>query len=166
MTLAVSIRAEQLGDCGPICQVIHEAFRNHPHSSQTEHLTVNALRAAGALELSLVATAGNQLVGHVAFTRVEISDNTDGWYGLGPVAVKPEFHGRGIGTALIESGLAGLQERRAHGCVLLGDPKFSDRFGFSKLPRPRTRGSATEILPRSASRRGVDGRTRYLPPGV
>ena len=70
------------------------------------------------------------MIGHVAFSRVEISDGTTDWYGLGPVSVTPELQRRGIGSALIRAGLARLQELGARGCALVGDPAYYKRLGF------------------------------------
>ena len=46
------------------------------------------------------------------------------------MAVLPDHQGRGIGRALVETGLDALRARGACGCVLVGDPAFYSRFGF------------------------------------
>ena len=81
------IRKEESTDIEAITQVTIAAFENHPISRQTEHFIINALRAAGALTISLVAEIDGQVVGHIAFSPIAISDDTTNWYGLGPVAV-------------------------------------------------------------------------------
>ena len=48
---------------------------------------VEALRAAGALSVSLVAVVDGDVVGHIAFSPVTVSDGRSGWYGVGPVSV-------------------------------------------------------------------------------
>jgi putative acetyltransferase len=53
-----------------------------------------------------------------------------GWYGLGPISVRPELQGRGIGSLLMQAALRIMRERGAAGCVLLGDPAYYSRFGF------------------------------------
>lgn len=130
MTRAVSIRTETASDAAAIAAVTAVAFRNHPFSDQSETRILEALRADGALALSLVAEVDRQVVGHVAFSLVSISDRTSDWYGLGPVSVLPAFQGQGIGRALIEQGLEKLQQLGAKGCVLLGEPELYQRFGF------------------------------------
>jgi putative acetyltransferase len=126
----LTIRSERPADIPVISAITREAFRTHPHSHQTEEFIIQALRKAGALAVSLVAEVDAEVVGHVTFARVEISDGTSDWYGLGPIAVKPERQGSGIGRALIENGLEALWQLGARGCVLVGEPALYERFGF------------------------------------
>lgn len=124
------VRPETSADFARIRQVNAEAFKNHQYSRQTEHLIVEALRDAGALEISLVAEEAGEVLGHVAFSRAAIGDASCDWYLLGPIAVWPGRQGQGIGRALVEAGIAELRERGAQGCALVGDPAFYGRFGF------------------------------------
>ena len=128
------IRNETESDVEAIFEVTKAAFENHSHSHQTEQFIVNALRAANALTVSLVAEVDGKVVGHVAFSPVTISDGSHNWYGLGPVSVSPECQKQGIGKSLIQEGLALLKAVGAKGCVLVGDPKYYERFGFKNLP--------------------------------
>jgi len=130
----VIVRTETDRDREGIRQVNIAAFRGHPYSQQTEHLIVEALRAAGALEVSLVAESDGEVVGHIAFSAASIGSSSSGWFLLGPVAVQPARQGEGIGRALVEAGLDALRSRRAGGCVLVGDPAFYVRFGFGHDP--------------------------------
>jgi putative acetyltransferase len=127
----VILRPESDRDLAAIREVNIAAFQGHPYSQQTEHLIVEALRAADALELSLVAESDGEVVGHIAFSAAAIGGSSTGWYLLGPVAVKPVRQGEGIGRALVEAGLDALRSRGAGGCVLVGDPAFYGRFGFT-----------------------------------
>jgi putative acetyltransferase len=127
----ISIRSETANDYDAVRHVNIEAFRNHPISRQTEHLIVDALRAAGALAVSLVAVSDGRVVGHIAFSGARVGDSEAGWFLLGPVAVLPDVQGQGIGSALVDSGLARLRAGDASGCVLVGDPVFYGRFGFA-----------------------------------
>jgi putative acetyltransferase len=126
----MEIRQECPEDVDAIRDLITFAFKGAPHSSQTEAAIVAALRREGALTLSLVAIEDGALVGHVAFSPVTINGETNGWYGLGPVAVRSERQRRGIGRALIQEGLDHLREMNAEGCVVLGNPAYYSRFGF------------------------------------
>jgi putative acetyltransferase len=128
------IRTETPADVGAITAVTVAAFRNQPFSHQTEHFIVHALRAANVLTISLVAEVDGQVVGHVAFSPVAVSDGTKSWYGLGPVSVLPEHQRQGIGSALINEGLFSLRALDARGCALVGDPRYYERFEFRNSP--------------------------------
>lgn len=130
MNETVTIRNETPGDEAVIAEVTVAAFRDLEVSGQTEHLIIDALREAGALTLSLVAERAGNVVGHIAFSPVTISDGTEDWYGLGPVSVLPEHQRQGVGTALIEEGLSRLKSIHARGCCLVGHPAYYTRFGF------------------------------------
>jgi putative acetyltransferase len=126
----VILREERPGDEVAIGAITAAAFAGKSYSDQTEPEIIERLRVAGALDLSLVAEDDGEIVGHVAFSAVEIADGAGGWYGLGPVSVRPDRQGEGIGSALIRRGLADLAGLGACGCVLVGSPKFYPRFGF------------------------------------
>jgi predicted N-acetyltransferase YhbS len=142
------IRAERPGDLDAIRGVTTAAFAGAAHSSGTEAAIVDAVRKAGALTISLVAVEGQEIVGHVAFSAVTIDARPGAWFGLGPVSVRPDRQGAGIGTALIESGLARLRATGAEGCVVLGDPRYYARFGFLCEPALRYPGVPAEYFQR------------------
>ena len=128
------IRNETESDIEVIAEVTKTAFATCPYGEHTEQFIISALRAAGALSVSLVAQIDESVVGHVAFSPVTISDGNPHWYGLGPVSVLPQHQRQGIGMALIREGLSLLQARGAQGCVLVGPPAYYQRFGFRNLP--------------------------------
>jgi predicted N-acetyltransferase YhbS len=130
-----TIRREQDGDEGAIAQVIGAAFARQPWSDGSEAGIVQRLREAAELEISYVAiTASGNIVGHVAFSPVEIDSRQGSWFGLAPLAVLPDWQGRGIGAALVQAGLEDLQRIDAAGCVVLGEPAYYGRFGFAHDP--------------------------------
>jgi putative acetyltransferase len=129
-----AICAESPDDAVAISEVTEAAFRHAAHSSHTEQFIVSALRRTGQLAVSLVAEMDGEVVGHVAVSAVAISDGSAGWFGLGPIAVVPRFQRRGIGSRLMDHALQVLREQGAAGCVLLGDPRFYERFGFRAEP--------------------------------
>lgn len=134
MEVKVIIRNERDTDIEVITEVTIAAFKNHPISNNTEQFIIHALRAAGALTISLVAEIDRKVVGHIAFSPVTISDGTTGWYGLGPISVLPDYQRQGIGKALINEGLSLLKDLGAQGCALVGDPNYYKRFGFKNYP--------------------------------
>lgn len=142
------IRQEQMRDYDAIKQVTALAFASIEHSNQTEPAIIAALRDAGALTMSLVATDGDEVIGHLAFSPVTINGEDCNWFGLGPVSVRPDLQGQGIGGALIRRGLDELRAQGAAGCVLLGDPRYYCRFGFENDPDLRYRGAPPEYFMR------------------
>lgn len=124
------IRPETPADGDAIEALTIAAFLEAPHTDHNEQLIIRDLRAAGALRHSLVAEQAGVIVGHLCFSPVTISDGSQGWLGLGPIAVAPERQGQGIGAQLMRAGLQALDAEGAAGCVVLGDPAFYGRFGF------------------------------------
>ena len=133
MNPEILIRNERDADISFITDVTIAAFKTLEISNQTEQFIIEALRAANALTLSLVAEVDGHVVGHIAFSPVTISDGTMRWYGLGPVSVLPEFQRRGIGKALIKEGLSRLKGLGAKGCCLVGHPQYYRKFGFENV---------------------------------
>jgi putative acetyltransferase len=126
----MNIRSEQSGDELAIHELTLKAFEPMSFSDGTEAPIIDQLRKDGDLTISLVATKGREIVGHIAFSPVTIGGEHGGWYGLGPVSVRPDRQKSGIGSCLINEGLLHLKELGAVGCVLIGNPDFYSRFGF------------------------------------
>jgi len=84
MTKKIVIRDETKADIAAITDVTVAAFETLEISGHTEQYIIEALRLAGALALSLVAVVDGRIVGHIAFSPVDISDGARNWYGLGP----------------------------------------------------------------------------------
>lgn len=126
----MEIRPERPGDERAITTLIEQAFAEAGHRDGTESEIVSRLRNAGVLTLSLVAVEDGMIVGHAGFSPVTVDDCDLHWFGLGPVAVRPDRQGTGIGASLIENGLVHLRAAGAKGCVVLGEPDYYGRFGF------------------------------------
>ena len=142
------IRAEDGADARAIREVTEAAFAVAQHSAGTEGAIVDALRAADALTVSLVAVIDGEVVGHVAFSPVTIDGAQIGWLGLGPLSVRPDLHRQGIGTALVQEGLERVRALGGKGCVLVGDPGYYRRFGFVPDPAMRVADVPAEYVMR------------------
>jgi putative acetyltransferase len=129
----IAIRSEPDADVSAITEVTVAAFKTLEISNHTEQFIIAALRAANALAASLVAESNGRVVGHVAFSPVNISDGTWNWYGLGPISVLPAYQRQGIGTGLVLEGLALLKGLNAQGCCLVGHPDYYRKFGFKNM---------------------------------
>jgi putative acetyltransferase len=83
--------------------------------------------------LSLLAEHDGRVIGHALFTRslLDAPRRLVDVQVLSPLGVLPEFHRRGIGSALVRQGLAMLAERAVPLVFLEGDPNYYSRFGFA-----------------------------------
>lgn len=126
-----SIRPERPGDEDAIRTLTRVAFAGVPHGGGTEPGIVDALRKHGELRLSLIALDSDEIIGHAAFSPVAIDGNHDCWFGLGPISVAPDRQRQGVGSELVQEGLARLKTAGAKGCALVGDPAYYNRFGFA-----------------------------------
>lgn len=88
---------------------------------------VRALRAAGAIDMELVLPDDAGLAGYLALSRMNAPE---GWLCLAPLAIAPEWQGRGLGQRLVKAALK-LVAIKAQTVVVLGDPAFYARCGFS-----------------------------------
>jgi len=146
MNPEIVIRSESDADTDAIGEVTIAAFKTLEVSNQTEQFIIEALRAAHALTISLVAEVDGRVVGHIAFSPVTISDGTKDWYGLGPVSVLPEYQRQGIGTALIQEGLSRLKCLNTTGCCVVGHPGYYRKFGFENVPGLTVEGVPPEVF--------------------
>jgi putative acetyltransferase len=146
MNPKIVIRNEMDDDVSTITEVTIAAFKTLAISNHTEQFIIEALRAADALTVSLVAEVNGRVIGHIAFSPVTISDGTPNWYGLGPVSVLPEHQRRGIGKALIWEGLSRLKDLNARGCCLVGHPDYYKKFGFKNISGLMLEGVPQEVF--------------------
>ena len=110
MSPKILIRSETDADVSAITEVTIAAFETLEVSQHTEQFIIQALRAANALTVSLVAELDAHVIGHIAFSPVTISDGTRNWYGLGPVSVLPAFQRQGQ-RRVVELGVAWRRPR-------------------------------------------------------
>jgi putative acetyltransferase len=130
VTAPIVIRVEQAGDISHIRDIVAHAF-----GQRLEADLVDQLRADGDALVSLVAVAENgELVGHILFSRLPIEGakgRVTEAAALAPLAVRPERQREGVGSALTEAGIRACTARGLAAIIVVGDPKFYQRFGFS-----------------------------------
>ena len=126
--VGIEVRPEAPTHIAAVRALLHEAF-----SGLTVATLVDRLRAEGDIILALVAVAPQDtVVGHIAFSRaqVEQSGGARPAASLAPLAVASSHRRRGIGAALVRTGLDQLRARGEAIVFVLGDPAYYGRFGF------------------------------------
>ncbi len=130
------VREETPADYDPIRDVNRLAFKQ-----ESEARLVDKLRADGDVVASLVAVEGDQVVGHIMFSKLPIETDGEILRGaaLAPMAVRPDLQRQGIGSALLKRGIELCRDRGYVVIVVLGEPAYYSRFGFSAERAKRLR---------------------------
>jgi predicted N-acetyltransferase YhbS len=79
--------------------------------------------------LALVARNGRKLVGSVRLWNID-AGGTPALL-LGPLAVDPPAQDHGVGAGLMHLAVARARDLGHAGIILVGDPEYYDRFGFT-----------------------------------
>jgi len=160
------IRAEKECDRDAVYAVNKSAFE-----MPSEADLVDVLRQHAQPVVSLVAEENGEVVGHIMFSPVSLSDHPNlKLMGLAPMAVVPVHQRTGIGSALVRSGLDQCRQLDFVAAVVLGHPDYYPRFGFlpssqfgidSEYDVPEEVFMAMELRPEALT--GKTGRVRYHP---
>ena len=125
------VRQERADDHEAVRDVHRRAFGD----GERVPTLVDALRAVQAplAPLSLVATVGERVVGHVMLTacRLDALLRLVDVLSLSPLGVLPEFQRQGIGTRLVADALAGADSRSIPLVFLEGSPHYYGKRGFA-----------------------------------
>ena len=121
------LRPENLEDVAAIARVNRLAF-----GRDNEAQLVDTLRQQEAIILSWVAERDGEIVGHVLFSPVTVTqdDGACTAVALGPMAVLPAYQREGVGSALIRAALSELQKAGHDVVFVLGHAEYYPRFGF------------------------------------
>lgn len=124
----VTVREAVPADRAAIHSIVQRAFgRLH------EADLIKRLVAANEVTLELVAEEDGRVVGHILFSRLMIENGKTTFeaVSLAPLSVDPDHQGHGAGSALVLRGHEILKQRGEKLSVVLGDPDYYRRFGYS-----------------------------------
>ncbi len=114
-------------DAENINQLIENAFGARRHKrvvyqfrKSVEHL----------FDLSFTAKYQNKLVGSIEFWPVKLP-NKNTIPLLGPLAVDRDWHGKGVGRALVKHGIDAVKYKGFDALIIVGDPIYYMPFGFN-----------------------------------
>jgi len=134
--LNISIRQEKALDHIEVFDVITRAFAGLEQSSHEEQYIVERLRKSPAYipELSLVATEGLKVVGHILISKIKIKHGAfeHDVLSLAPISVLPAFQSQGVGSKLIVAAHDIAKELGHKAVVLVGHALYYPRFGYKK----------------------------------
>ncbi len=122
----LTIRPAQPGDAGSISR-IHELAFGQPGEAQL----IESLNDEAAVVLSLLAEQDGALLGHLLFSRLQSLPEIGPVVSLAPIAVMPDTQRQGIGSKLIQAAHQQLQASGEVLSVVLGEPAYYSRFGYS-----------------------------------
>jgi len=126
----IDIRPEEALDIPAISDLHHSAF-----GGDIEAKIVEAVRASSGFirDLSLVAVKDGRVVGHILLSPIHIEKGASSSpaLALAPVAVLPGYQKQGIGSLLVEGGLRRCRELGHSIVIVIGEPSFYSRFGFT-----------------------------------
>ncbi len=125
-----SLRVAKDEDCLEVTDLVKEAF-NSPNRDQKDNEwdLINKIRRDKGFveELSLIAHNDEEILGHILFSKANIGDSIG--LALGPIAVKPEYQGIGIGKSLINYGIEKSKEMGYKWIAVLGGDYYY-QFGY------------------------------------
>jgi putative acetyltransferase len=123
-----TMRLEEPRDASQIRDLLETSFPGYG-----EAVLVDRLRSDNDIDLSLVAEDQGVVIGYIAFSRLMVMGGEKPFHAhaLAPLAVYPEYQQQGVATRLIREGHACLAAMGATLSVVLGEPAYYGRFGYS-----------------------------------
>ena len=133
--MEITIRQETENDHPAVYNLVKFAFEGMPYADGDEPVLVVRLRKSDAFipQLSLVAVAGQEIVGHILFTKMKIGSHPS--LALAPVAVLPDYQKKGIGGLLIQEGHRIAKELGYRSVIVVGHADYYPRFGYQRASR-------------------------------
>lgn len=120
------VRSEEITDRDAVYAVNVAAL-----ATPSEADLVDALREQAQPVISLVADVSGEIVGHIMFSPVSLSEHPDlNAMDLAPMAVVPKYQKNAIGSALVRVGLERCVQLGFAAVFVLGHPEYYPRFGF------------------------------------
>ncbi|MEM7524388.1 MAG: N-acetyltransferase [Pseudomonadota bacterium] len=123
MSGAPTVRLAATEDDAAVDVLLRDAFEG-----PGEAALARALRADDDVAVEIVVTSDGVVVAYACFSRLVASAPA---YALAPVATAASFRRRGFAEMAVREGLSQLAARGPAAVIVLGDPAYYVRFGFS-----------------------------------
>ena len=125
--MTMMIRHERLADIGAREALLDQAFGETRTRKSSERLREDRLPAEG---LSFIAAEGKRVIGTARLWDIGLGNGQPALL-LGPVAVAQDCRSRGLGGAMVRRAIQTARKLGFSAIVLVGDPEYYNRFGFS-----------------------------------
>ena len=165
---AVTLREADPGgaDTENLVAVHRDAF-----DTDAEAVLTKCLIAAGLDTVSVLAELNGEVVGHAVLSELTLRDEpaVRGLLALAPIAVRPVYQRRGIGSALVREAIRQAELAGVTKLFVLGEPSFYGRFGFEPAGPQGYRndfhdGDAFQVLTLRTGKRVASGHLDYAAP--
>lgn len=160
----IQIRHERPADLDAREALLDAAFGETRTRKSSERLREDRLPAEG---LSFIASEGKRVIGTARLWNVACGNGESALL-LGPVAVAEDCRSRGLGGAMVRRAIQAARKLGFAAIVLVGDPEYYSRFGFSGaktgalwMPGPFER---HRLLGRELKKGGLDSARGMIAP--
>lgn len=133
--MSIIIRNETPADYRAVENLTRESFWNVYRPGCTEHYVLHCYRSAPGFvpELDFVMEKDGELIGHVMYSRSEIT--TSGGKAIpimtfGPISIAPGYKRQGYGKRLLDYSMEKAREMRAGALAITGNIDFYGKSGF------------------------------------
>jgi len=123
----IQIRHERFADFEAREALLDAAFGETRYRKSSERLREDRLPAEG---LSFIAAEGRRVIGTARLWDVSIGNGKRALL-LGPVAVAADCRSKGLGGTMVRRAIQAARKLAYDAIVLVGDPEYYERFGFS-----------------------------------
>jgi predicted N-acetyltransferase YhbS len=132
MSTAFLIRPQQPDDLSFVTALHEQAFG----PGRFARSAYRVREASHGPEIALTAWHGETLAGAIQLTAVTVGGHPGAML-LGPLAVAPDYMGKGCGMRLMQESLAAARVAGKRFVVLVGDLPYYARAGFAVMPAGR-----------------------------
>lgn len=138
----IKIRHEERKDWQEVELLTRKAFWRDERVEKigvgaTEHYMVHKMREnEGIKELTFVAEIGEEIVGHIIYSKNSYILQPDGSkkevLNFGPLSVLPKYQKQGVGSALMVYSITQAKELGYGAILFFGHPTYYPKFGFKQ----------------------------------
>ena len=130
------IRNEEAGDASDVEQLVIATF-GAGRFAKTAYRLREGVNPVRGLSFVAVDNDSGAVLGSVQFSNIDIGGTPS--LLLGPLAVRPELRGKGIGISLMQKGIEEARRQGHATVILVGDEPYYSKVGFAQLPPGQVR---------------------------